>query len=87
MEEFTGSWLNVPLPPASLHNLLRNKRILQLKISLDDSRVIDTSAEPHILTFHRSIRQSHKKIRVRRDISEKAKIEEGTNENLVAEVS
>ncbi|VDL64358.1 unnamed protein product [Hymenolepis diminuta] len=44
------SWLNVPLPPATLHNLLRRRQLLRLTVSLDRSRVLDSEADPHKAT-------------------------------------
>ncbi|KAL5107446.1 Univin [Taenia crassiceps] len=61
------AWLNVPLPPASLYSLLRQKRLLRLQVDLADTSVIDTSPKPHLLTFHRSRERTERLGRARRD--------------------
>lgn len=80
------SWLNVPLPPATLHNLLRRRQLLRLSVSLDRSRVLDSEADPHVLTYYRNTKQAGKLNRIRRDIRAIEKMEGNITRNLAKEV-
>ncbi|KAH9280384.1 Bone morphogenetic protein 2 [Echinococcus granulosus] len=80
------AWLNVPLPPASLYNLLRQKRLLRLRVDLADANVIDTSHTPHLLTFHRSRERTERLKRARRDTSADVNLEAFEQRNPINEV-
>ncbi|KAL5969873.1 Bone morphogenetic protein 2 [Taenia solium] len=77
------AWLNVPLPPASLYNLLRQRRLLRLRVDLADTSVIDTSPTPHLLTFHRSRERTERLRRARRDAGVNVNLQFVNQENPV----
>ncbi|VDK34802.1 unnamed protein product [Taenia asiatica] len=77
------AWLNVPLPPASLYNLLRQKRLLRLQVDLADTSAIDTSPTPHLLTFHRSRERTERLRRARRDAGVNVNLQFVNQENPV----
>lgn len=80
------AWLNVPLSPASLYNLLRQKRLLRLRIDLADTSVIDTSPTPHLLTFHRSQERTERLRRARRDAGVDVNLQTVNQGNPVNEI-
>ena len=69
-------WFNVPLSPASLHTLLRGRRLLRLRVDLTDTSAIDTSDAPHLLTFHRNRKYMEMLKRVRRAADDKVQTAE-----------
>nr|CDS26370.1 bone morphogenetic protein 2 [Hymenolepis microstoma] len=77
------SWLNIPLPPATLYSLLRRRQLLRLSVSFDRSRVQVSEADPHVLTFHRNTKRDAKINRIRRDIKAIENMEGSTSEDLI----
>ncbi|VUZ45009.1 unnamed protein product, partial [Hymenolepis diminuta] len=60
-------------------------QLLRLTVSLDRSRVLDSEADPHVLTFYRSTKQAGELNRIRRDIRAIVKMEGNITRNLVKE--
>lgn len=63
-ESDSRAWLHIPLQGSSFHRLLRQGRILRLRVLLNSVLPLHPTERPQLLSFHRNVEQSK---RLRRD--------------------